>query len=172
MADNQKERDTVSEEVKVTSIEELKQASTRVVEVSGFEPGETLKFKIRRASLLDLVEQGAVPNNLLNIVFEILKIRSENNTFNPLQDLSAEKFKDFCGLIDAVCKAVMIEPSYDEAREYLIDAQKIEIYQYAQYGLRVLEKFRGGQESDIKTGDNSKGVRSKAKQLSTGTGDA
>jgi len=172
VADNKKERGNMSEELKVSTLEELKEKSTRVVEISGFEPGETLRFRIRRASLLDLVEQGAVPNNLLNIVFEILKIRSEKNTFNPLQDLDAEKFKDFCGLIDAVCKAVMIEPSYDEARELLIDAQKIEIYQYAQYGLRVLEKFRSGSEPDIKTGDNSKGVRSKAKQLSTGTGDA
>lgn len=162
----------MSEELKITSIDELKAASTRVVEISGFEPGKILRFKVRRASLMDLIEQGAIPNNLLTIVIEVLKIRSDRATFNPLEDLDAEKFLEFCSLIDAVCKAVMIEPSYEEAKDLLIDQQKIEIYQYAQYGLRVLERFRERSEPDVKASGSSKRVQSKAKQLPTGAGDA
>ena len=156
----------------VTSIEELKAAATRVVEIVGFEPDEVLKFKIRRASLTDLLEQGALPNDLLNIVFEVLKIKSSKGAMNPLDDLDPEKFTEFCKLMDNVCKAVMVEPSYEEARDLLIDAQKIQIYQYAQYGLRVLERFRERPKPNVEAGGSGEGVQPKAKQLPAGTGDA
>ena len=148
---------------KVTTLEELKQASTRVVDITGFEPGEVFKFRLRRASLMDLIVQGAIPNNLLNIVFEIFKIKAEKGTFNLFEELNPEKFIEYCSLVDAVCEAVMVEPTFDEVKNYLLDTQKLQIYNYAQYGLTVLHKFRSESEPDLAAGDNGKGVRTKTK---------
>ena len=162
----------MNEKPQVTTAEELKEAATRMVEIQGFEPGEVMRFRIRRASLVDLLEQGSLPNDLLNIVFEVLKIKVDKGAVNPLEDLTPAKFTEFYKLMDNVCKAVMVEPSYEEARDLLIDAQKIQIYQYAQYGLRVLERFRERPKPNVEAGGSGEGVQPKAKQLPAGTGDA
>lgn len=150
----------LNEKMKVTSIEEIRNKACQVVTLPGWEPGETFNVRLRRASLLSLVQQGVIPNQLLPIVHKILQSEGE---FNPMTDSSPEEFKQFLEMLSAVCKAVMVEPSYDEVAEYLTDIQRSAIFLYAQQGLRALETFRRRQESFIETRSDSKRVRAKAK---------
>ena len=159
----------MSEEQKVTSLEEIKNKAERIVPICGFEPGETINIKIRRASLIDLIEREAIPNELLSFVKDMLgekKDKDKKNKgerFNPVEDYSPEEFKQFISVIDAACAATVVEPSYDELRPYLTDRQKIEIYYYAQYGLKVLRSFRGQQDINDQDGGDSQGVQPEAK---------
>lgn len=148
-------------DLKVTSLEEIKSRAERIVPISGFEPGETINIKVRRASLIDLIERGAIPNELLSFVKDMVsKQDNEQKGFNPIRDYSPEEFKQFIQVIDASCAATVVEPDYNQLKVYLTDRQKIEIYYYAQYGLRVLHKFRSQQESDDADGDNGEGIQS------------
>lgn len=153
----------MSEEQKVTSLEEIKNKAERIVPICGFEPGETINIKIRRASLIDLIEREAIPNELLSFVKDMLSEKKKGEGFNPAKDYSPEEFKQFISVIDAACAATVVEPSYDELRPYLTDRQKIEIYYYAQYGLKVLRSFRGQQDINDQDGGDSQGVQPEAK---------
>lgn len=152
----------MSEELKATSLEEIKNMAERIVPISGFEPGETIYIKIRRASLIDLVERGAIPNELLAFVKDLIS-GNKGNKKNPVEEYSPEEFKQFIQVIDAACAATVVEPAYEDLKPYLTDRQKIQIYYYAQYGLKVLHSFRNQQEPNDEASGNSQGVQPKAK---------
>lgn len=150
----------LNEKLQVTSLEEIRNRACQVVALPGWEPGEAFNVKLRRASLLSLVQQGVIPNQLLPIVHKILQSEGK---FNPMTDSSSEEFKQFLEMLSAVCKAVMVEPSYEEVAEYLTDIQRSAIFLYAQQGLKALELFRKRQEPLAAISGDSKRVRSKAK---------
>ncbi len=152
--------ENVNGKLQVTSLEEIRNKACQVVTLPGWEPGETFNVRLRRASLLSLVQQGVIPNQLLPIVHKILQSEGK---FNPMTDSSPEEFKQFLEMLSAVCKAVMVEPSYDEVAEYLTDIQRSAIFLYAQQGLKALETFRKRQEPLAAIGRDSKRVRAKAK---------
>lgn len=146
----------MSEKPKVTSIEEIRNKACQIVELPGWEPGETLNVKLRRASLLALIQQDAIPNQLLPIVHGLI---DGDDTFNPATSSRPEEFKQFVEMLNAVCKAVMVEPTYDEVAEYLTDPQRTAIFIYAQRGLKALELFRQQQESLVEISSDSEGVQ-------------
>lgn len=150
----------LNEKLNVTSIDEIRSKACQIVELPGWEPGETLNVKLRRASLLSLVQQGVIPNQLLPIVHKLLQSEGK---FNPMTDSSPDEFKQFLEMLSAVCKAVMVEPSYEEVAEYLTDIQRSAIFLYAQQGLKALELFRKRQKPLIEVSSDGKGVRAKAK---------
>lgn len=144
----------------VTSIEEVRARAFQIVELPGWEPGETFNARLRRASLLALVQAGAIPNDLLPIVH---KIMNSGGSFNPVKDASLDEFKQFTEMINAVCKAVLVEPSYEEIGDLLTDVQRTAIFLYAQQGNAALRLFREQQDSLVTLGGHGKGVRSASK---------
>lgn len=150
----------MSEELKVTPIEEIRNKACQVVALPGWEPGEVFYARVRRASLLALVQQGVIPNELLPIVYKII---SKGGQFNPMTDSTPEEFKQFIEMLNAICRAVLVEPAYDEVAEYLTDIQRTAIFLYTQQGLKALELFRTRQESLAPLGGDGEGVRGKAK---------
>jgi hypothetical protein len=143
----------------VTSLAEIRNKACQVVALPGWEPGETFNAKLRRASLLSLVQSGSIPNQLLPIVYKIINGEGQ---YNPLTDSNPEEFTQFIEMLNAVCKAVLVEPTYDEVSEYLTDIQRSAIFIYAQQGLRSLERFRQRQDAIVEAGGGGEGVRSKA----------
>lgn len=143
----------------VTSLAEIRNKACQVVALPGWESGETFNAKLRRASLLSLVQQGNVPNHLLPLVYKI--INSEGK-YNPLTDSTPEEFTQFIEMMNAVCQAVLVEPTYDDVSGYLTDVQRSAIFVYAQQGLRSLEQFRQRQNAIAKAGGDSEGVRGEA----------
>lgn len=143
----------------VTSLAEIRNKACQVVELPGWEPGETFNVKLRRASLLSLVQSGSIPNQLLPIVYKII---SSEGKYDPLTDSDPEEFIQFIEMLNAVCKAVLVAPTYDEVSEYLTDIQRSAIFIYAQQGLRSLEQFRQRQDAIIEAGGDGERVRGDA----------
>lgn len=142
--------------LQVTSLAEVRDRACQVVALPGWEPGETFNVRIRRASLLSLVQSGTIPNQLLPIVYRIINSGGE---FNPLTDTEPDEFKQFIEMLNAICRAVLVEPTYDEVSEYLTDVQRTAIFVYAQQGLRALDLFRGRQDALVKVSGDGEGVQ-------------
>lgn len=150
----------VNKKLQVTSLEEVRDKACKVVAIPGWEPGETFNVRIRRASLLSLIQQGAIPNQLLPTIYKLLKEGADRaEDFDPRADLGPDELEQFLEMLTAVCRAVMVEPAYDDVAEYLTDTQRNAIFAYAQHGLRALEPFRRQQELDIALSRDGKGVR-------------
>ena len=128
-------------EHKVTSIDQLKlMAGGEVVKLPPFIQGQDFYAKLRRPSMLKLVQSGQIPNSLL---------RTANMLFsggvNEELDRDDEFMKDIFELIDVLAEAVFVEPSWNSLKQAgieLTDEQYMFIFNYTQEGVRALEPFR------------------------------
>ena len=133
------------ENIKVTSIDQLKiMSGGEIVKLPPFIQGQDFYAKLRRPSMLKLVQSGQIPNSLL---------RTANMLFsggvNEELDREDEFMKDLFDLIDVLAGAVFVEPSWSELKQAeieLTDEQYMFIFNYTQEGVKQLEPFRENEE--------------------------
>ena len=133
------------ENIKVTSIDQLKiMSGGEIVKLPPFVQGQDFYAKLRRPSMLKLVQSGQIPNSLL---------RTANMLFsggvNEELDRDDEFMKDLFDLIDVLAGAVFVEPSWSELKQAeieLTDEQYMFIFNYTQEGVKALEPFREDEE--------------------------
>lgn len=133
-------------EMKVTSIDQLKLMSGgEIVQLPPFVQGQDFYAKLRRPSMLKLVQSGQIPNSLL---------RTANMLFSGGVDQELDRddefMKDMFDLIDVLAEAVFVEPSWNELKQAgieLTDEQYMFIFNYTQKGVKALEPFREVEEN-------------------------
>lgn len=133
-------------EIKVTSIDQLKLMSGgEIVKLPPFIQGQDFYAKLRRPSMLKLVQSGQIPNSLL---------RTANMLFSGGVDKELDRddefMKDMFDLIDVLAGAVFVEPSWTELKNAgieLTDEQYMFIFNYTQEGVKALEPFRENEET-------------------------
>lgn len=134
------------ENIKVTSIDQLKLMSGgEIVKLPPFIQGQDFYAKLRRPSMMKLVQSGQIPNSLL---------RTANMLFSGGVDKELDRddefMKDMFDLIDALAGAVFVEPSWTELKNAgieLTDEQYMFIFNYTQEGVKALEPFRENEET-------------------------
>lgn len=124
----------------VTSITQLNEYSNgQIVELPPFAEGQPFVARICRPSMLSLVKNGKIPNELL-VTANSLFVDGEINTEADINAMS--KVFD---VFDALCEACFIEPTYSQIQEAgieLTDEQYMFIFQYSQAGVKALKPFR------------------------------
>ena len=129
--------------LKVTPISELRAYSSgEVVELPPFSEGRPFVAKLRRPSLMLLARQGKIPNDLLNVATELFEGRSKNSAVDP------ELLKQLYEVIDILCVASFVEPTYQELKDNnieLTDEQMVALFNYTQKGVQALKPFRSEQ---------------------------
>ena len=121
----------------VTSLESLKKLSEgQEVELPGWDD-EPFICKLKRPSLLGLVEGGQIPNPLLNAAYILFNgAKTQKDVLN---------LKDQKEILDIVARAAMVEPTYQQLKDIgleLTDLQLLDIYNFTQLGVRSLISFR------------------------------
>ena len=121
----------------VTSLENLKKLSEgQEVELPGWDE-EPFICKLKRPSLLGLVEGGQIPNPLLNAAYILFNgAKTQKDVLN---------LKDQKEILDIVARAAMVEPTYHQLKDIgleLTDLQLLDIYNFTQLGVRSLISFR------------------------------
>lgn len=124
----------------VTTLENLKEyASGQIVELPPFAEGQPFVARMKRPSILGLVEQNKIPNILLSTaesLFMGTKVTSEDrdsilqNTLSVIKILAEESF---------------VQPTFQEIKEAgveLTDDQLMFVFNYAQQGPKALQNFR------------------------------
>jgi len=143
----------MSQTRKPITAEEFLGKATQIIDIHGWEPGETIPVKVRRVSMTSLIASGQVPNMLLKHAY------SNAEEFVDDAKAKAETAAQAMAMVDAVAKAVLLEPSWNEVGEFLTDEQKIDLFNYAQGGLASLETFRTGPGTGAEAGGSGAGVR-------------
>ena len=121
----------------VTSLENLKKLSEgQEVELPGWDE-EPFICRLKRPSLLGLVEGGQIPNPLLNAAYILFNgAKTQKDVLN---------LKDQKEILDIVARAAMVEPTYQQLKDIgleLTDLQLLDIYNFTQLGVRSLISFR------------------------------
>ena len=124
-----------------------------VVELSPFTDGVKFEARLKRPSLMMLCKVGEIPNHL---------VATAQKVFEGEKHGDIVKYGE---LLHCIAKAALVEPTYDEVKDYLTDEQLTDIYNYTQRGragMEALNPFRKLREKFAepeKSGDSSKGKR-------------
>lgn len=121
-----------------TSISDLMNASVALIELPPFSPDTEFVARVRRPSLMTMVSQGKIPNALLKAAESLFMGKSK-------KDSESIDIKSTYEVMDLICEAALVEPSYQELKEAgidMTDAQRIFLFNYSQGGIESLYKFR------------------------------
>lgn len=128
----------MSKNLEILNIESIKKmASGDIVELPGWNE-KPFVCKLKRVSMLGLVQGGKIPNTLL---------QSAQKVFMDGVGSSEDEidFKEMSDLLDIFVKGSLVEPDIKTLKDNkieLTDDQKIAIFQYSQSGMAALKKFR------------------------------
>lgn len=134
----------------ITSLAQLtKYAEGQVVELPSFAADQPFVARIRRPSMLALAKSGKIPNSLL---------KTANGLFlgDNKGKQNEEYLQDVFDVLDVICEACFIEPTWKELQEAgieLTDDQYMFIFNYSQTGVRALEPFRQQQANSAPAGN-------------------
>lgn len=131
-------------ELKVTSLEELKKVvQGELVELPPFTDGTPFVARLKRPSMLALVQNGKIPNPLLTKANKLF-----SNGVPGVAHLGADDpamLGDLIKLLDVICQDAFVEPKYNDLKEAgigLTDEQYMAVFSYTQNGVKSLENFR------------------------------
>lgn len=127
----------------VTDISQLKvYMEGQVVRLPDFAEGQEFYARLKRPSLLSMIKEGKIPNALMKSANDLFVSGSGAMVEN--QD-NEEKMREIFDVIDVLCEATFVSPSYREMKENgitLTDEQYMFIFAYTQDGVKALENFR------------------------------
>ncbi|CAB1242676.1 conserved hypothetical protein [Clostridiaceae bacterium BL-3] len=143
------------DELKVTSMEELRSQSTEVIELSPFAGDKFIHVRVKRLSILGLCQSGEIPNQLLGVARKLFY----------QEDIQKIDLKEYGKIIDIICENTLVKPSIEQLKEAglkLTDVQKFELWAYSQQGVEGLKSFRKVTK-DTFNNNNVKDIQNKAK---------
>lgn len=142
-----------------TRVEDLR---PKVYELPGWDPDEPFYARLKQVSLLNLIERGQLPNELLKIAHKI----ATSGQQGVFRESTPEELVQFTKLLHDMARVALVEPTYQELEEndvHLTDMQLTAIFQFCQQGVRALEPFRNRPAAPAQAGDDGKGVRESSK---------
>lgn len=123
----------------VTPIEDLVKVSRgTLIELPPFVEGVPFVARLKRPSMLALVRAGKIPNSLIATASELFS-KGELDTDDN------QAMSNLFGVLDAICEACFVEPSYSQLKEAgvtLTDDQLMFVFNYTQRGVAALGSFR------------------------------
>lgn len=122
---------------KITSIEQFKNGAIKDIEIPGYEPGEVFVVKVRKVSLLGLAASGKIPNSLMGTVTKLF------NTPQVGTESVSSNVVEMTKLMDLIAKNSLVEPSYEEVKDYLTDDQLGSIFENAMAGIKQVTPING-----------------------------
>jgi hypothetical protein len=124
------------------TLDEVIAQTQPLVDITDFNGTGTVTFKLKRMSLFTMVKTGKIPNTLLNSAGSLFGINESDRQKDPLKTANPEDVNRLMDVIETVCEASLVQPSYAEIKEYLTDNQKMEIFYFSQGGITALSQFR------------------------------
>lgn len=148
-----------NKQLKVTTLKELREYKNgQIVELPPFAEGQPFVARIRRPSMMKLVEQGKIPNTLMEKANELYA----NGTAGIMDTDDKTMLAQAMELFDIIADSMLIQPTLQEIKDTvgsLTDDQYIYLFAYSQRGVKMLEGFRTVKE-DNKSFGNGETVQS------------
>lgn len=134
-----------AQEMRPTTFEDLvKYKEGALLELPPFGPEQPFFAKVRRPSMLKLVETGKISNSLLLAAEELFTGKAQVKTEK------GNMLKDMCDICTVFAKECLVSPTYEEIEKagvQLADDQLIFLFNYAQDGVKRLNSFRKQSEN-------------------------
>ena len=122
----------------ITSIEEFKNKAHSIIDLPGFGPGEKVTVKVRKVSILGLASSGKIPNSLMGTVTKLFNANTKEQQVSATNNVI-----EMTQLMNLIAKNSLVEPEYEEVKEYLTDEQLNGIFEYAMGGVKDITPIDG-----------------------------
>lgn len=157
------------EELKVTSLEELKKIKlTEIIEVGKFSDGTMLVAEVKQPDLMALAMAGKIPNSLMSTSMSLVEDKGNSNDtgekvlkkMNEESNFSKEMFE----MMDIVAREVLVNPTYAQIKKIGLELsieQRLTLFNRIQGGTKSLENFHK-ESADIEGSKSSDNVQQDA----------
>ncbi|CZR97656.1 hypothetical protein CDFC105_73466 [Clostridioides difficile] len=157
------------EELKVTSLEELKKIKlTEIIEVGKFSDGTMLVAEVKQPDLMALAMAGKIPNSLMSTSMSLVEDKGNSNDtgekvlkkMNEESNFSKEMFE----MMDIVAREVLVNPTYAQIKKIGLELsieQRLTLFNRIQGGTKSLENFHQ-EPTDIEDSKSSDNVQQDA----------
>lgn len=119
----------------VITVNEFKNKATRVIQITGFEPNEVIEVRVRAANMVGLIASGKLPNALISTINDLFKGQTADEMEEQVM-ADPQAMAMVLELMDKVCEQCLIEPKYEEVKDYLTDQQKTDIMNAMTFGVQ------------------------------------
>lgn len=138
----------------IITAEQFKNKAVSVIPIPGFDEGETFEIKVKKLSIVGLMSSGKIPNSLMKVVKDAFEGIKSSNSAEDGESAVMDKAGEIGKLLDIVCKEAMLEPTFDDVKDVMNDAQKLAVFQFTQGGVDEVKPFPGvsgdtGHTSDV-----------------------
>mgnify|MGYP001004904431 CR=1 FL=1 len=130
----------------ILNIEQIKELSQPAIEIPGFQPGQVVQVKVQRPNIMGLLAHGKIPNHLLSTVNKMITGQPSKKE----KEDEGSKAKEVAKLYELYCEICLVQPTYQEFKEYITDEQMEAIFSWATAEVKSLDSFRG----DAKNGSD------------------
>ena len=127
----------------IFSINDIKELAHSTLQIPGFSAGQVINVKVQRPNIMGLLAHGKIPNHLLSTVNKMITGQSSKKE----KEDEAAKAKEVAKLYELYCEICLVEPSYDEFKEYITDEQMEAIFSWATAEVKSLDSFRADAEN-------------------------
>lgn len=135
------------------NVEDFKRRSQQILTLhDDDEYGEPITFcvKVKKVSVASMMANNTLPTNLLAIAEDLQRPVAARTKQKEDAVLDAQvaklvkdsnKAKEMLELQDTIISAIMVEPTYEEVKDYLTDNVRGQLFAYANGGTKGLERF-------------------------------
>lgn len=122
------------------------------IDIPDFDGIGRITIKVRRPQLTKMMREGKIDNPLMGVAAKAALGKAPELKNDEQSDL--ELARNLSEWIEFYCSICMIEPTFDEVRDYMTDDQLLSVYSWALAPLRALRSFRdkGKDETDNNDG--------------------
>lgn len=138
----------------IISVEQFRNAAVSIIQIPGFDAGETFEIKVKKLSIVGLMSSGKIPNSLMTVVKDAFAgIKSSDGNEDDIESSIMDKAGEIGKLLDIVCEQAMMEPKFNDIRDVMNDAQKLAVFQFIQGGVEEVKPFPAIQGNNGHTDD-------------------
>lgn len=143
-------------ELRPLSPDEVAKHAGVLVELPPFPDGTPFVARVRPSGIRRLLYVGKLPNPLLQ---KYLQSSPDRENVATAGESSPTELID---IMNALCADILVEPRWEDVKEYLTEQQIDAILTYGQVNLGELMSFRGEPRVDTPPGGDGQGVGNKA----------
>ncbi|MGO3751213.1 MAG: hypothetical protein ACTJGH_00430 [Peptoniphilaceae bacterium] len=120
----------------ILDLKDIKDTTT--IEIPDFDGIETVEVEVRRPKLMAMVENGEIPDPLMGAAYAAI------NGYNKTkEDENIEKeAKRTIDIMNLYCKVCLVNPTFEDFKEFMTDDQKTAITSWAIAPAEKLRFFR------------------------------
>lgn len=133
--------------MEIFDIKKLKEEATDIISIPNFKGNGMINVRVQRPRIISMAAQGKIPNPLMGIATELIK-KGVN--------IEDAKLKESSQMFELYCRVCMVEPTFEEMKDYITDDQMVKIFQYAIGGLNAVEPFRKDKEDGTDNNTSTK----------------